>query len=215
MPGRKTKHGRSWVTHQRETIKPHSQRSCHLFEVVSAPRVQNWTRLKKFKRFLNFPLQAKYQSCKTTHSRQISPLSAGKTCLSDSRESTGSTDLLHQCLFGLSPSCSNLRRKLYPRAQTGNTCNRMVHAYKNLRTKAALNPGQWLIKIQSAFLPSPASAGCSMSLANKSWLSPTTALWIATPSFGAHFWGDRGQDTKRKTVLKANSKTTVTWGTQL
>lgn len=93
MPGRKTKHGRSWVAHQRETIKHHSQRSCHLLEVVSASRVQNGTCLKKFKRFLYFPLQAKYQSCKTTYTRQISPLSAGKTHLSDSRERKGSTDI--------------------------------------------------------------------------------------------------------------------------
>lgn len=86
MPGRRTKRGRSWVAHQSETIKHHSQRSRHLLQVVSTSRVQNGTCLKQFKRFLNFPLQAKYQSCKKTYSRQISPLSAGEVSLTAGKE---------------------------------------------------------------------------------------------------------------------------------
>lgn len=130
VPGRKTKHGRSWMAHQRETIKQHSQRSCHLLEIVGTSRVHNGTCLKKFKRFLNFPLQAKYQSCKTTYTRQISALSAGKTCLSDSRERRGAQIYYKKRSAALSPSCSNLGQKLCLRADD-NTRKGLVPAWKN------------------------------------------------------------------------------------
>lgn len=197
--------GPGWHIQEKQQIKHHSQGSCHLLEVVSTSRVQNGTCLEKFKRFLNFPLQAKYQSCKTTYSRQMNPFSAGKTCLCEQGKKGEYRYITPMLLW-----CFPLLQ--HPQLVSA---GRTLCAQRNLgvRTKA-LSFKPWAVPCTDAvwISPLPSLSRLQYVPASKSPLSATMALGTGMPHFGEHFLGARGQGRKRNTILGARSETTTTWG---